>query len=254
MSASLSNRTPTANITGQSSLKCRSSRRSTRPTSMAPHGRCPHRRNAAPRAARPEQAPQHKSHSQAASAGSFNPALMRSRSAPHPTSVPRDLTEPSRFTNRRKSDSSCVLGGGQCAWRNPILWICGCGLLGRLRTAFGGMKQRHCFRSACQALSGGANLRTRRAARRPITVNLQNSRHKTSCADWHQLKSRFLADRVGVEISAKGQSFDQIPQLPCAWRGAQSVTALPCCSAWPSRSDRARRNIRSACPSCHSPT
>ncbi len=82
MAATLSNRPPTASITRHPSLKCRWSRHLPRPTSTAPHGRRPHRRTAPPKATRPEQAPQHKSHSTAASAGSFNPASMRSRAQP----------------------------------------------------------------------------------------------------------------------------------------------------------------------------
>ena len=91
------NRRPAATIARQPSLKCRWSHRLPRPTSMAPNGRCPHRRTASPEAARPEQAKQHKSHKPTAPAGSLNPASMRSRLAPDPPSVPRGLTKASRI-------------------------------------------------------------------------------------------------------------------------------------------------------------
>jgi transposase len=44
---------------------------------------------------------------------------MRSRPRPPSASVPRDLTEASRFPNRRDFDSTCRLGGGQQEMAKP---------------------------------------------------------------------------------------------------------------------------------------
>jgi len=52
-------------------------------------------------------------------AASLNPASMRSRPRPPSASVPRDLTEASRFPNRRDFDSTCWLGGGQQEMAKP---------------------------------------------------------------------------------------------------------------------------------------
>src|ERR1700722_13559790 len=80
---------------------------------LASHGCKPTRRHS--------EAARHKAHSSASAnlpASSFNPASMRSATV-RTKCCAADLTEASRFPDRRVSDSTCWLGGGQQEMAKP---------------------------------------------------------------------------------------------------------------------------------------